>query len=196
MRAVGTYLLATGLLPRAPTILPDGKQEGLSCAAFDIRNTDGTTDESNLAPTIASGGNSEGETEDISPSSNTPKDEKTPTYGATRNSVNPNTCGTTSTDSNEETKKPGHTGTYVPHSRDRQPAETALSQGEHQRPHPTPVQRITDLLRKSQELMKRQTGDLHLFRKIQDLDNRGTGGEYVTNDDGLLWYAPQVPSYV
>ena len=44
--------------------------------------------------------------------------------------------------------------------------------------------------------MKRQTGDLHLFRKIQDLDNRGTGGEYVTNDDGLLWYAPQVPSYV
>ena len=83
MRAVVTYLLATGLLPRAPTIPPDGKQEGLSCAAFDIRNTDGTTDESNLAPTIASGGNSEGETEDISPSSNTPRDEITPIYGAT-----------------------------------------------------------------------------------------------------------------
>ena len=53
MRAAVIYLLATGLLPRAPTIPPDGKQEGLACAAFDIRNTDGTTDESNLAPTIA-----------------------------------------------------------------------------------------------------------------------------------------------
>ena len=53
IRAVVTYLLATGLLPRAPTTLPDGKQEGLSCAAFDIRNTDGTTDEFNLASTIA-----------------------------------------------------------------------------------------------------------------------------------------------
>ena len=53
MRAVVTCILATGLLPRAPAIPPDGKQEGLSCAAFDIRNTDGTTDESNLAPTIA-----------------------------------------------------------------------------------------------------------------------------------------------
>ena len=53
MRAAVTYLLATGLLPRAPIIPPDGKQEGLACAAFDTRNTDGTTDESNLAPTIA-----------------------------------------------------------------------------------------------------------------------------------------------
>ena len=195
MRGVETYLLATGLLPRAPTVPPDGKQDGLSCAAFDIHNTDGTTDESNLAPTIAPVV-TEGETEDTSLSSNTPRDEITPTYGATRNNANPNTCGTTSTDSNEKTKGPGHTGTYVPHSRDRQPAETALSQGEHQCPHRTTVQRITDLLRKSQELVKRQTGNLHVFRKLQDLDNGGTGGEYVTNDDRLLWYAPQVPSYV
>ena len=64
---VVTCLLATGLLPRAPTVPSDGKQEGQSCAAFDIRNTDGTTDESNLAPTIAPGGNSEGETDDTSP---------------------------------------------------------------------------------------------------------------------------------
>ena len=147
-------------------------------------------------PKHSAGGNSEGETEDTSPSSNTPKDEITPTYGATRNNANPNTWGTTSTDSNEKIKGLGHTGTYVPHSRDRQPAETVLSQGEHQGPHPTMVQRITDLLHKSQELMKRQTGDLHLFRNIQDLDNGATGGEYVTNYDGLLWYAPQVPSYV
>ena len=78
MQAVVTCLLATGLLPRAPTVPSDGKQEGLSCAAFDIRNTDGTTDESNLAPTIAPGGNSEGETDDTSPYSNTPIDEITP----------------------------------------------------------------------------------------------------------------------
>ena len=53
MRAVVTCLLAPGTLPKAPTIPPDWEQKGLSCAAFDIRNTDGTTDESNLAPTIA-----------------------------------------------------------------------------------------------------------------------------------------------
>ena len=54
MRAVVTCrLLPIGKLPRAPTIPPDLKQEELSCASFDIRNTDGTTDESNLAPTIA-----------------------------------------------------------------------------------------------------------------------------------------------
>ena len=142
-------------------------------------------------PNHSAGGNSEGETEDTSPSSNTPRGEITPTYGATRSNANPNTCGTTSTDSNEKTKGPGHTGIYAPHSRNHQPAETALSQGEHQGPHSTTIQRTTDLLRKSQELMKRQTRDLHLFSKIQDLDNRGTGGEYVTNDDGLLWYAPR-----
>ena len=45
--------IAIGILPKAPTIPPDWEQEGLSCAAFDIRNTDGTTDESNLTPTIA-----------------------------------------------------------------------------------------------------------------------------------------------
>ena len=82
-------------------------------------------------PNHTAGGSSEGETEDTSPSSNTPRDEINPSYGATRSHANPNTCGTTATDSNEKTKGPGHTGTYVPHSRDRQPAETALSQGEH-----------------------------------------------------------------
>ena len=53
MRAVVTCLLATGKLLKAPTIPPGWEQEGLSCAAFDIRRTGGTTDESNLAPTIA-----------------------------------------------------------------------------------------------------------------------------------------------
>ena len=70
-------------------------------------------------PDRSAGGNSEGETEDPSPSSNTPRVETTPTYGATRSDANPNTCGTTFTDSNEKTNGPGHTGTYVPHPRDR-----------------------------------------------------------------------------
>ena len=69
-------------------------------------------------------------------------------------------------------------------------ADTALSQGEHQGPYPTMVQRIADLLRKPQELLERQREDPHLLRRVQDLNNGGTGGEYVTNDDGLLWYAP------
>ena len=150
MRAAVTYLLATGLLPRAPTIPPDGKQEGLACAAFDTRNTDGATDEFNLAPTIAPVVTRKGK-QRILHHPPTLKRRDNPTYGATRNNANPNTCGTTSTDSKRETKGPGHTRTYVPHSRDHQPAETALSRGEHQGPLPTTVQRITDLLRKSQE---------------------------------------------
>ena len=35
MRAVVICLLATGVLPKAPTISPDWGQEGLSCEAFD-----------------------------------------------------------------------------------------------------------------------------------------------------------------
>ena len=53
MRVVVTCLFATGILPKAPTIPPDWELEELSCATFNIRNTDGTTDESNLALTIA-----------------------------------------------------------------------------------------------------------------------------------------------
>ena len=65
-------------------------------------------------------------------------------------------------------------------------AETALSQGEHQGPCPTMVQRIADLLRKPQELIKRQKEDSYLLGKVQDLNNGGTGEEYVTDDNGLL----------
>ena len=53
MRTVVTCPLATGILPKTRTNPPDWKQEGLSCVAFDIRNTEGTADESYLAPTIA-----------------------------------------------------------------------------------------------------------------------------------------------
>ena len=67
MRVAVTCLLATGVLPKAPTIPSDWEQEGLSCEAFDdICNTDGGIDktpiqkelqnptaESNLAPIVA-----------------------------------------------------------------------------------------------------------------------------------------------
>ena len=69
-------------------------------------------------------------------------------------------------------------------------ADTALSQVEHLGPYPTMVQQIAGLLRKPQEPMKWQREDSHLLGNIQDLDNGGTGGGYVTDDDGLLWYAP------
>ena len=69
-------------------------------------------------------------------------------------------------------------------------AETALSQGKYQGPYPTRIQRIADLLRKPREFMKRQREDSHLLDKVQDLDNGGTGGEYVTDDDGHIWYIP------
>ena len=113
MRAAVTYLLDTGLLPRAPIIPPDGKQEGLACAAFDTRNTDGTTDESNLAPTIAPVVTRKGK-QRIIHHPPTLKRRDNPTYGATRNNANPNTCGTTPTDSKREKKGPGHTRTMFP----------------------------------------------------------------------------------
>ena len=55
--------------------------------------------------------------------------------------------------------------------------ETALSQNEHQGPYPIMVQRIADLLRKLQELMKGKKEDSHLLGKAQDLNNGGTGGD-------------------
>ena len=69
-------------------------------------------------------------------------------------------------------------------------AGKAFSQGEHRGPYPTMVQRIVGVLRKPQELMNWQREDSHLLGKIQDLDNGRTGGEYLTDDDRLLWYAP------
>ena len=53
MRTVVTCPLATGILPKTLTNPPDWKQEGLSCVASNIRNTEGTTAESYLTPTIA-----------------------------------------------------------------------------------------------------------------------------------------------
>ena len=136
-RAVVTRLPATRvLLTKAPTTPPHWEQEGLPFEAFDnIRNTDERIDEtpiqeelqdptteSNPTPIMASVVTRKGETENASirPFSDTPRVETTPVYGATRRDANPtNTCGTVSTDSNEETERPGHTRPNLPHLRDR-----------------------------------------------------------------------------
>ena len=45
MQAVVNCLLATGVLPKAPTIQPDWEQEALLCETFDtIHNTEGGID--------------------------------------------------------------------------------------------------------------------------------------------------------
>ena len=38
--------------------------------------------------------------------------------------------------------------------------------------------------------MKQHRENSYLLGKIQDLDNGGTGREYVADDNGLLWYTP------
>ena len=38
--------------------------------------------------------------------------------------------------------------------------------------------------------MKQQREDSRLLGKIQNLDNGGTGGDHVTDDNRLLWHAP------
>ena len=67
-------------------------------------------------------------------------------------------------------------------------ADTALSQGERQGPHPTTLQRMAGLLREPQELMKHLNEDSHLLGKIHNLDKGGNEGEYVADDNRLLWY--------
>ena len=104
-------------------------------------------------PDHSAGGNLEREIEDASPSSNTPKFETTPTYGATRSNTTPNTCGTAPTNSTMKQKYQGIPKPMFPTQETVTSAEAALSQGEHQGPYPTMVQRIADLLRKPQELM-------------------------------------------
>ena len=61
--------------------------------------------------------------------------------------------------------------------------DTALSQGEHRGPYTTMVQRTAGTYEAAE-------GNSHLLGKIQDLDNGGIKGEYVIDDEGLLWYAP------
>ena len=169
MRAVVTCLLATGVLPKAPTIPPDWEQEGLSYAALDIRNTDGTTDESNLAPTIAPVVTRKGKQRMLHRPL-TPQESRQPPPTASPGAMPPPTPGAPRTRTRKQ-RDPGIPEPMFPIQKTARSAETALSQGEHQGPYPTTAQRIANLLHKSQELMKRQRGDSPLFRKVQDLEH-------------------------
>ena len=203
MRAVVTCLLAIGVLPKAPAIPPDREQEGLSCEAFDVRNIDGTTDEtpireelynptteSNLTPIIALVVTQKGKRRMIHPP--TPQESRQPPHTVPSGEMPPPPTPVTPPPRTRTRKQKDHgtTDPMLPTQETTTSVETALSQGEHRGPYPTMVQRIAGLLRKPQELMKRQREDSNLLGKIQDLDNGETGGEYVTDDDGLLWYAP------
>ena len=190
MWAVVTCLLAPGILPKAPTIPPDWEQEGLSYAAFDISYTDGTIDEPNLATTIALVENRKGKPRMLHHSP-TPQESSQPPPTAPPEETPPSSP--VAPPPRTWTRKPRDQGTpqhMFPTRKTATTAETALSQGEYQGPYPTIVQRTADLLRKPQELMARQREDCHLLGRVQDLDNGGTGGEYVADDDGILWYAP------
>ena len=233
MRAVITCLLAIGPLPKTPTTSLDWEQEGLSCAAFNVSHTDETTDEPNLATTIAPVVTRHGSRQPTPPASPgkmpPPAPVAPPPQTQEKTQRNPGTQAVITRKGKQRTcrhspapqkpKQPPPTAPpeETPHStpvaspprtrtrkrRDQDtsepmpptqetatPADTALSQGEHQGPYPTMVQWIADLFRKPQELVAWQREDSHLLGKVQDSNNGGTGGEYVTDDDGLLWYAP------
>ena len=63
-----------------------------------------------------------------------------------------------------------------------------------QRSKPSVLERVTAIVQDLPQLMQRQCEDMALGRiqkKIQEAGNRGSGGgEYVMDDDGLLWVAP------
>ena len=171
MRAVATCLLATGILPKALTIPPDWELERLSCAAFNIHNTDGTADKSNLASTIAPVVISKRKQRMFHHPS-APQESRQPPTTVPPGAMPPPTP--VAPPPRTRTRKQRDSGTsepMVPTQETARSAETALSQGEHQGPHPTTVRGIADLLHKPQELTKRQRGDYYLFRKVQDLEH-------------------------
>ena len=165
MGAVITCLLATVIQPKALTIPPDWELEALSCAAFDIPNTDGTTNESNLAPTIAPVVTQKGKQRMLHHPP-TPQESIQPQPTAPSGPMPPPTP--VPSPPRTRTRKQRDQGTpepMFPSQETTTSADTALNQGEHQGPYPTIVQRIADLLRKTQELVKRQRGDSHLLKK-------------------------------
>ena len=164
MRAVVTCLLAIGLLAKAPTVPPDREQEGLSCAAFDICNADGTTDESNLAPAIVPVVTRKGK-QRVLHHPPTPQESRQPPPTAPPGAMPPPTPGAPPPRTRTRKQRdPGTPESMFPPQKTARSAESALSQGEHQGPYPATVQRIADLPHNPQELMKRQRGDSHLFR--------------------------------
>ena len=177
MRAVVTCLLATGILPKAPTIPPDSEQEELSCAAFDIHNTDGTTDESNPAPTITPVVTRKRIQRMLYHPPTSQESRQPPPTAPPGEMPPPTPVAPHSRTRMRKRRGPGTPEPVFPTQETARLAKTALSQGEHEGIHPTTAQRTADLLRTLHELIKRQRRDSHLFRKVQDLDSGGIGGD-------------------
>ena len=207
IRAALIRFLATGVLPKAPTIPPDLEQKSLTYEAFDnIRIIDRRIDEtpmqkepqnppteSSLAPIIAPVVTRKGRHKLLQSDHSPPLRLKTSlSDGATRrNATSTTTCDITITNPTKEEKNDQSTpDPMFPTQVTTTPAYIALSQGEHRGPYLTMLQRIVDLLRKPQEFIRQQMEDSRLLENIHDFDTGGTGGEYVADDIELLWCAP------
>ena len=168
MRAVVNGLLATGVMPKNPTVPPDWEQEGLLCEAFDsICNTDGgineisiqeelqkPTTESNLAPIIAPVVTRKGKQRmlqsDHSPS---PQETRQPPPPAPPGEMPPPRTPVApplSTRTRKQ-KDQGTPDSMFPSQETATSAETTLSH-KHRGLYPIMVQRIAGLPRKPQDL--------------------------------------------
>ena len=207
MRAVVTCLLATGVLPKAPTIPPDWEQEELSCVKpSTIRNTDGgiyetpiqeelhnQITESNFTTIIAQMATRKGKQRMLRTDHSPTLQEFRPPPPTAPQGEMPPSPPPVASPPRTRTRKQKDQDTpdaMFPTQLTATSADADLSQGEHRGPYPTMVQRIASLRRKPQELMKQQREDSRLLGNIQDVDNGGIGGECVADDGGLLWYAP------
>ena len=132
MRAVVTRLLATGILLKVPTNPLDWEQDGpIMCY---LRHPQNRWDDRRIQPRPdhSAGVNSERETEDASPSSNTPRFETTPTYGITRSDATPTPGAPPPRTRTKKQRDPGTPEPMFPTQETARSAETALSQGEYQ----------------------------------------------------------------
>ena len=162
MRAVVTCLLATGVLSKAPTIPLDWEQEGLSCEAFDIRNIDGTTDEtpiqeelqnpareSNLAPIIAPVVTRKGKERMVHhPPTRQESRQPLPTAPSGEMPPPPTPVTPPPRTRTRKQKDQGTPDSMFSIQETTTSGKTALSKGEHRGLYPFMVQQIVDLLRK------------------------------------------------
>ena len=208
VRAVVICFLATGVLPKDLTCPPDWEQKGLSCEALDnIRKTDrridetpiqeelqNLTTESGLDPIIAPVVTRKGKQRMLQSGHPLPLQASRPPPPTGPPGEMPPPPPSVILPPRTRIRKQKDQGTLDPMFPTRVIAtsvDTTLSQGDHRGSYPTMLQRTADLLRELQELTRQHRGDSHLVGKIQDLDNGRTGGEYVVDNIGLLWYAPQ-----
>ena len=67
----------------------------------------------------------------------------------------------------------------------------ATEVNEQTRTHPTILAEIADILQNSRLLEEKQRRDTALEPILAKFGSREIGGEYLPDDEGLLWYAPK-----